>query len=456
MAKKNNNFGISNDTIQWIVIVVAIILAIKYLPALKGTNINQQFGGFSFNAPPATPSTENCMAVNIGTEFDRYFADLSQPKQLCNGINPGGWTQDSREISCNVLSNAVIDCNQPFAQYGNQLCNYLNANWVCRPDFMGCLCGRNAPNPPAIQDNDGDGIPDNIDPDDDNDGYPDTEEIQEGTDPNDPNSYPGSDQQTKYYCCLAMGVQSCYANGCPPAGQQIGNYYTSLSACQAVCTGETTVYCDDICQNAGYDGGSGPVDSPGGCNYPEVYYVDNYGNQCCCYYFEEQGQSSSVGTIFVTKNYWSGAMGGLNGMYEKCQVSANYAGLSGTWIALASDLNTQAKDRIPDTAYYLLNGNMIASSKADLFDRTIITAINVDEYGNKVPDSTVWTATKYSGVPLPGWSMNCHDWSWISEGYVGGIGSTSRNDYGWIDIGDGSGSGKPCDQTSKIYCIRIS
>jgi hypothetical protein len=40
--------------------------------------------------------------------------------------------------------------------------------------------------------------------------------------------------QTKYYCCLAMGLKSCYENGCPPAGQQLG-IYNSLPECQLNC-----------------------------------------------------------------------------------------------------------------------------------------------------------------------------------------------------------------------------
>jgi hypothetical protein len=42
----------------------------------------------------------------------------------------------------------------------------------------------------GILDNDGDGIPDDLDMDDDNDGVPDMEELVYGTDPFDPNSYP--------------------------------------------------------------------------------------------------------------------------------------------------------------------------------------------------------------------------------------------------------------------------
>ena len=47
--------------------------------------------------------------------------------------------------------------------------------------------------PNEWQDTDGDGIGDNADPDDDNDGWSDEEEINQGTNPKDPESYPSND-----------------------------------------------------------------------------------------------------------------------------------------------------------------------------------------------------------------------------------------------------------------------
>ena len=226
MAKKKDYVnGINNDTLQWIVIIVAIIVAVKYLPALTGNTTNFEFSGFTFKQLPTTQSTKSCISYNIGTEFERYFTGLDQPRNVCNAINPGGWTQDSSEISCNVLNLAVIDCSQPFAAYGKQLCDYLNADWVCRPDYMGCLCGKNAPNIPSPTP-----VPDE---------YP--EDIPE--------------EETKYYCCESMGVNSCYEGGCPPAGIQLGVYDT-LTLCQSNCQTEYTCgqseYCSGSCPESYY------------------------------------------------------------------------------------------------------------------------------------------------------------------------------------------------------------
>lgn len=94
----------------------------------------------------------------------------------------------------------------------------------------------------AAPDNDGDGIPDSTDPDDDNDGYTDEEETQEGTDPNDPNDYPGAG--ITYTC--GQGDDKNYCSGtCPPTHPECtmlyfeaGNYY----AC--TCIDEETVHPD--------------------------------------------------------------------------------------------------------------------------------------------------------------------------------------------------------------------
>lgn len=66
-------------------------------------------------------------------------------------------------------------------------------------------------------DNDGDGIPDTTDPDDDNDGFTDDEEIEHGTDPLNPNDYPGAG--VTYTCGQGADVNNCVGT-CPPTHPQ--------------------------------------------------------------------------------------------------------------------------------------------------------------------------------------------------------------------------------------------
>ena len=59
-----------------------------------------------------------------------------------------------------------------------------------------------------------------------------------------------AEDASKYYCCSAMGVTSCYEDGCPPAGIELGEYDT-LAQCQSDCS----------------DGGSEDDDGDGSSDY---------------------------------------------------------------------------------------------------------------------------------------------------------------------------------------------
>lgn len=93
-------------------------------------------------------------------------------------------------------------------------------------------------------DTDGDGIPDSDDPDDDNDGYTDDEEEQAGTDPFNPNDYPGA--EVTYTC--GQGDDKNYCSGTCPSTHpectmlyfEAGNYY----ACACIDEATETVHPD--------------------------------------------------------------------------------------------------------------------------------------------------------------------------------------------------------------------
>lgn len=97
---------------------------------------------------------------------------------------------------------------------------------------------------------------------------------------------------TKYYCCLAMGVNACYEGGCPPAGVEI-NRYDTQAQCQANCVNannDVTIYCDDICQDNGYDGGlPNPVTDSHDCTdigKSAFASAETKWKWCCCYGFD--------------------------------------------------------------------------------------------------------------------------------------------------------------------------
>lgn len=78
--------------------------------------------------------------------------------------------------------------------------------------------------------------------------------------------------------------------------------------CMASEPDDEEFYCDDICQDRNYDGGSGPVDSPGRCDQDE-FYISYQDTGCCCYYSEESGGNdlqSFCQSAFSMDRYSSG------------------------------------------------------------------------------------------------------------------------------------------------------
>ena len=172
---------------------------------------------------------------------------------------------------------------------------------------------------------------------------------------------------------------------------------------------------------------------------------------CGCVDDESQYTKGQVGTIFVTSNTWSGAIGGLAGADDKCQASAQYAGLAGTWRAIAGDTETTPSSRLIDTLYYTLQGRVIADGIGDLFDGSIKVPINVDEHMNIQSSKDVWTGSYETGNIPALKTQTCNDWKWVSEGYEGIYGNTGNTDGKWIYV-----QSKPCYDSGKLYCMRVA
>ncbi len=126
--------------------------------------------------------------------------------------------------------------------------------------------------------------------DSDGDGYPDLDEYEQGTDPNDSNDNPGTGQDfiecqnlvNQYgYDFFNIGIpsdQDCYdyANTQCGAGMMVMDWYWVDGCCMWTCMED--IDCDTACSNAGYDYGgyrSGGVS----CDDFEHYLPDS---QCCC------------------------------------------------------------------------------------------------------------------------------------------------------------------------------
>jgi len=87
------------------------------------------------------------------------------------------------------------------------------------------------------------------------------------------------------------------------------------------------------------------------------------------------------------------------------------AALGTTWGAIASVVFFSAVDNTntvpggPSVPIYSLSDNLIASSYSDLWDGTIDSPIHVDEHGNLVNPTYVWTGTRSDGLRSRGFGL---------------------------------------------------
>lgn len=97
---------------------------------------------------------------------------------------------------------------------------------------------------------------------------------------------------------------------------------------------------------------------------------------------------------------------------------------------------------------YRVDGSLVATSEADLFDGSLDVPLSLDELGNTVPTNlNVWTGTNSSGGSVLGENCGGNFSSNASSqsGWVGSPGSTGSN---WT-----SASSRSCNLTGRLYGI---
>jgi hypothetical protein len=156
--------------------------------------------------------------------------------------------------------------------------------------------------------------------------------------------------------------------------------------------------------------------------------------------------------VFATSVQYKGNFPGgvgLDGADAACTLAATNADLSGTWTAWLSDDTTDARDRISDGEYRLLDGTLVANSLADLTDGMLVNPINIDELGAPVSANAdeTWTATDSDGTYSGGGT--CTNWTSILVGSVAQIGLATEMDATWTDVDFED----TCDTFNRLYCF---
>lgn len=156
-------------------------------------------------------------------------------------------------------------------------------------------------------------------------------------------------------------------------------------------------------------------------------------------------------TVFLSTGT-NGLFGGLAGADAICQSNAQSAGLPvGTYRAWLSDgTNSPATRLDPNVGpYELPDGTMVALNFADLLDGTLAAPINVTATGTTGVSSFVWTGTLENGLPVPT-SPGAGDCdNWSNASTTGQTGRSALTGAGWSST-DQTG----CTVLTRLYCFQ--
>ncbi len=155
---------------------------------------------------------------------------------------------------------------------------------------------------------------------------------------------------------------------------------------------------------------------------------------------------------FITSQVFQGAMNGLAGADALCTQAALDANLGGTgkwvaWLSTNQD-NVRAVDRITSNGpWQLVNGDVIATSKADLIDGQLEVPLRRTEKNDlvSVDNDRAWTGTRPDGTPA---QFDCAKWTSNSANSGGGVGEAEFRGNAWsLQLNE------PCAAQNRLYCF---
>ena len=128
-------------------------------------------------------------------------------------------------------------------------------------------------------------------------------------------------------------------------------------------------------------------------------------------------------------------------------------GLSGSWFALLATSTVSPKQLLgesPDSlGVFNSRGELVARSRAELWQSTLLAPINYDAAGRSVDATSAFTGMNSGGESASSDPASlCDDWKSGSRALQVNIGSPSRQDNAWR-----SSSSLHCDNRFPIYCV---
>ena len=154
--------------------------------------------------------------------------------------------------------------------------------------------------------------------------------------------------------------------------------------------------------------------------------------------------SSKESRVFVTSANHTGNLGGIGGGHTVCTNAANAAGIGGTWRAILSDGTLAAHNHVPFNWGTLkrMDGVIVASSWADLWDGSIQNPVNVTET-LATQNKNVWT-----GANAFGGMTGQHNNNWTNAGSPYGRFGLSGSTAAWLNSNEAIWS-----NTYGLYCV---
>lgn len=152
--------------------------------------------------------------------------------------------------------------------------------------------------------------------------------------------------------------------------------------------------------------------------------------------------------VFLTKNLYNGALGGVAGADNICNARAAAAGLTGEFVAMVSLPTSHFKDRLTtDRLWVNMQGTVVAAGRTALFGGPISTnTVYYFEDGAEIEwPWNAWTNTNQSGNSNS--SNHCTNWTSSSSGVSGQVGSCcgGQNFY--------NNGNLTCNTTARLYCF---
>lgn len=231
--------------------------------------------------------------------------------------------------------------------------------------------------------------------------------------------------------CDGPATTACNANTCAGCCDASGACKpgTSVSACGrtgstcSVCNGDQTCSSTGSCSGGGTGGGGA---GGGGGNV-----------------------TPGPKRVFITKTAYTGALGGLTGGDQKCNLAAQAANLGGTWRAWLSDSSSNAIDRIQGNGPWYTLGSadtkkVVFNNRANLATSSV-AAIRYDENNGYVSGEYAWTGTSAGGTAS---GLDCNNWTSNDYLYSGTYGLSSDTTGSWTDTNDSY-----CDSSRHLYCF---